>query len=358
MGQKKKNNPALATAHKSKSSRSKSRSASRKTPAKKAKTVETALAVLNPDKLKELYATMVKCRMLAEHMGASEAESKQASAVSGLEATLVGAGAHLQPQDCIALEHSGCLASLIKGTPLRAILSRAHEGQPANGAQPGPPSANNASPAMTHSMATGLALAQTMKSKGSVTLMFATHDSARTVFEPDAMTLAATQKLPIVCLVESRFDSSAETHVLPIPSDSHGVGTGYYPKITVDGGDVVAVFRVAQEAIRRARQGHGPALIECMTSRANGLASGTARHIAHDPLPFMEQYLRRRKLWSDSWSRQLTAGFAKELKTAFASLHEQPGLDAGFDHVYSAENRKAERPVKMPRPQSSVAPAP
>ncbi len=134
------------------------------------------------------------------------------------------------------------------------------------------PSTNNASPATTLSMATGLALAQAMKGKGAVTLMFATHDSARTVFEPDAMTLAATQKLPIVCLVESRFDSSAETHVLPIPSDSHGVGTGYYPKITVDGCDVVAVFRVAQEAIRRARQGHGPAVIECMTSRAQWAA--------------------------------------------------------------------------------------
>src|SRR5580765_4970294 len=176
MGQKKKNKSALATAHKSKSSRSRSRSASSKTPAQKAKTAETALAVLNPDKLKELYATMVKCRMLAEHMGAPGAESKQARAVSGLEATLVGAGAHLQPQDCIALEHSGFLDSLIKGTPLRAILSRAHEGQPANGAKPGSPSTNNASPAATQSMATGLALAQAMKGKGAVTLMFATHD--------------------------------------------------------------------------------------------------------------------------------------------------------------------------------------
>ena len=312
--------------------------------------------MLNADKLKELYAAMVKCRMLAERIsGAQGAKRKQARAVPGLEATLVGAGAHLQPQDCIALEHSGFLASLIKGTPLRVILSRAHEG---HGIQPTSPSTSDIGPATTHSMATGLALAQEMKGKGAVTLMFATHDSASPAFERDAMALAATQKLPIVCLVESSFDSSAESHILPVPSDSHGVGTGYYPKITVDGCDVVAVFRVAQEAIRRAREGHGPALIECMTSRANGLASGTARHIAQDPLPFMEQYLRRRKLWSDSWSRLLTAGFAKELEAAFASAHEQPDLDADFDHVYSAENRSTPRPEKTPQPQSTAAPAP
>lgn len=306
--------------------------------------------MLNADKLKELYATMVKCRMLTERMGGAQgAEREQA----GLEATLVGAGAHLQPQDCITIEHRGFLASLIKGTSLRVILSRTHQGQTSNGTLPASPLTS----ATTHSMATGLALAQEMKGKGSVTLMFAAHGAASPAFEPDAMALAATQKLPIVCLVESGFDSSAETHILPVPSDSHGVGTGYYPRITVDGCDVVAVFRVAQEAIRRARQGHGPALIECMTSRANGLASGTARHIAQDPLPFMEQYLRRRKLWSDSWSRQLAAGFAKELEAAFASAHEQPAFDTDFDHVYSAENRGAARPAKTLQPQSTAAPA-
>jgi len=357
MGLKKKNKSALAPARKNKSSRSKPRSAPRKA-AKKAKADETALAVLNADKLKELYATMVKCRMLAERIGAAPgSKRKQARSVAGLEATLVGAGAHLQPQDCIAIEHSGFLASLIKGTSLRVILSRTHQGAITNGVQPASRSSNHGGSATAHSMATGLALAQEMKDKGAVTLMFATRDSASPAFEADALVLAATHKLPIVCLVESRFGSSAEAHILPVPSDSHGVGTGYYPKITVDGCDVVAVFRVAQEAIRRAREGHGPALIECMTARANGLSSGTARHIAQDPLPFMEQYLRRRKLWSDDWSRQLTTGFAKELEAAFASAQEQTDRDADFDHVYSAENPSAVRPLKTSSPQSSAAPA-
>src|SRR5690349_12069147 len=36
------------------------------------------------------------------------------------------------------------------------------------------------------------------------------------------------------------------------------------PRFVVDETDVVAVYRVAQEAIRRARTGGGPTLIECM----------------------------------------------------------------------------------------------
>ena len=150
--------------------------------------------------------------------------------------------------------------------------------------------------------------------------MFGTHEPGAPAFEPAAMALAAMQKLPIVCLVESSFDSRAESHVPPIPSDSHGVGSGYYPKIAVDGSDVVAVFRVAQEAIRRAREGHGPALIECMTARSNEAEKNSggkkpAQHTAQDPLPFMEKYLRRRDLWSAEWSRRMIKEFTKSWMT-------------------------------------------
>ncbi|HWF04917.1 MAG TPA: thiamine pyrophosphate-dependent enzyme, partial [Candidatus Angelobacter sp.] len=199
--------------------------------------------------------------------------------------------------------------------------------------------------AITRSMAQGLALAKELKGTGTVTLMFGSQQAGSLDFEPAAMTIAATEKLPIVCLVECSFDSRAETHTLPVPSDSHGVGTGYYPKITVDGCDVVGVFRVAQEAIRRAREGHGPAVIECMTSRKNDAArsadSKNAQHTAEDPLPFMEKYLKRRDLWSEEWSRGLIKAFTKELNDAFAGAHTKSGDDAALDNVYSADGSSA-----------------
>jgi len=356
MVQKNKKHSALAPARKGRSSKAKPRSVTRKARAKKAKIDETALAVLNADKLKELYITMMKCRMLTERIrGMREAKRKQVRAIPGLEATLVGAGAHLLPQDCISLEHNGFLASLVKGTPLKLILARIYKGQATNDVQQ-PSASNGTGIAISHSMATGLALAQEMKGTGSVTLMFASRDFSSAAFEPEGMALAATQKLPIVCLVESSFDERAGSHILPVPSDSHGVGTDYYPKITVDGCDVVAVFRVAQEAIRRARQGHGPALIECMTPHVNGPANGTTQYIANDPLPFMEQYLRRRKLWSGDWSRRMIAAFSKELEAALASTNTPPDLTADFDHVYSADNQSA--PVKTQQQQISALPTP
>jgi TPP-dependent pyruvate/acetoin dehydrogenase alpha subunit len=111
----------------------------------------------------------------------------------------------------------------------------------------------------------------------------------------------------------------------------------------VDGCDVVGVFRVAQEAIRRAREGHGPALIECITSRANGLTKAPvskkiAQHTAEDPLLFMEKYLRRRDLWSADWSRRIIKEFTKELDDAFTAASETPNTDKAFDNVYTADS--------------------
>ena len=101
---------------------------------------------------------MVKCRMLAERI--QQSKHKQAHAITGLEATLVGAGAHLQPQDFIALEHGGFLASLIKGTPLPVILARIEQNLTNNGAGNSAPSLPVAGDTETPSMAKGIALAQ------------------------------------------------------------------------------------------------------------------------------------------------------------------------------------------------------
>jgi TPP-dependent pyruvate/acetoin dehydrogenase alpha subunit len=275
----------------------------------------------------------------------------------GLEAMLVGAGAHLLPQDSIALEHGSFVASLIKGTPVRSVLTgtQAHENGNAQGSLPS--SAPTAGDQPTLSMTAVLELAESMKGSGAVTLMCCTRDPSALIFESDAMALAATQKLPLVCLVESSFDSRLE---LPAqPSGPYvGADPAFYPNIPVDGNDVVAVFRVTQEAIRRAREGHGPAVIECITSRTNATEQRpakeqAARIIAQDPLTFMEQYLRRKNLWTDEWSNSMAATFGKELDEVFASEEKSGNLAGDFDNVNSA-NARTSRTTAAPPAETAV----
>ncbi len=104
-------------------------------------------------------------------------------------------------------------------------------------------------------------------------LMFCTHNPETLTFDSAAMAVAATQKLPLVCLVESSLDSPLELPNQVASGPYIGADPAFYPRIPVDGGDVVGVFRVAQEAIRRAREGHGPAVIECLTARSSTAAT-------------------------------------------------------------------------------------
>jgi len=344
MGAKKKSQSAVAaTKRKGKSSRSKSRPAARKAPARKKKPEIDIQPVLNNQKLKALYATMLKCRLLAERVQSLQTSARKIHHGShGLEAMLVGAGAHLLPQDCIALEHSSFVASLIKGTPIQAILARkqAHENGDAEG--PLASSAPIAGNTLTLSMTAVLELAESMKGSGAVTLMCCTRDPGTLIFQSDAMARAATRKLPMVCLVESRFDSRLE---LPGQPSGRYVGAdpAFYPNIIVDGSDVVAVFRVTQEAVRRARESHGPAVIECITARTSAAkqraGNETARSIGQDPLIFMEQYLRRKNLWTDEWSRSLVARLRKELDEAFAAIEKSGNVSGGLDGAYSSGRR-------------------
>jgi TPP-dependent pyruvate/acetoin dehydrogenase alpha subunit len=309
MGRKKKNR-AANPARRAGKSRLNPRPARRKSLSRKKKAQTPAMPVLEAGKLKDLYSTMVKCRVLAERMhGDQNTNTQKGEFTSGLEAMFVGAGAHLLPHDCVALEHGGSITSLIKGTPLQMILSRS--------ARAGDDFV--AAPELT--MNTAFTLAQAMKGQLAVTLMFCPKSTGALAFDPQVMGLAASEKLPLVALMEAGFNAETQTD----DAAPAAVGATYYPRITVDGCDVVAVFRVTQEAVRRARQGHGPALIECVMERTDG--TGDEASAQNDPLAFMEHYLRRRKLWSDEWARSVADGFSRELDEALASRHQSSGHD-------------------------------
>ena len=120
-----------------------------------------------------------------------------------------------------------------------------------------------------------------------------------------------------------------------------------FPGITVDGNDVVAVYRVASEAIAHARKGNGPTLIECKTYRWYGHSEidpakyrdpeEVERWKANDPILNMEKYLMRKGLFSEEYKQKVAAEFSKELGVAIESAEKSPfpeGEEA-LDHVYS-----------------------
>ena len=133
---------------------------------------------------------------------------------------------------------------------------------------------------------------------------------------------------------------------LSVKAQGYGI-----PGITVDGNDVVAVYRVAQEAIHRARIGDGPTLIEGKTYRWYGHSEiDPAKYRApaeveewngKGPDPGMEHYLAKHNC-GPTISRKTSRSSTRTGSGEFAEKSPYPEPEEALDHVYSFGIRERE----------------
>ena len=218
---------------------------------------------------------------------------------------------------------------VVRGTPLESVFARPlkfpeprHE-HPAGGTKSLRVVPQLATVAAQLDVAAGVALAYRQLAKPNVVVALADDGLAALGFWHEAATLASRQRLPIVFMVENCAQShpNAATAVhsnddLRDRAEAYGI-----PGITVDGNDIVAVWRVTQESIHRARSGAGPTLIECRTWRwhaeadnpsSNGHSRSNLRR-QNDPLHHMEHYMKKRKLWRQAWKENLVEEYRAAL---------------------------------------------
>jgi pyruvate dehydrogenase E1 component alpha subunit len=130
-------------------------------------------------------------------------------------------------------------------------------------------------------LATGAALLHRVQAKGNLAVAFV--DAKDIARNHQFMRVAHMQSLPIIYVQVERAlpkTTRRRTEITSIP---------------VDKADVVAIYRVASEAIDKARRGAGPTLIQCVPF---SLKESSARnHHSQDPIRYMEYYLRKKNFW-------------------------------------------------------------
>ena len=123
---------------------------------------------------------------------------------------------------------------------------------------------------------------------------------------------AGTKKLPIIFVHYSSSDDAADSSSTQKPEALlHGV-----PSIAVDARDPVAVYRVAYEAIVRARQRRGATLIECLIDAPGSSKSADADPIAFDSVAAMEGYLKSKDIKPVMDKQDIIAAFNRDLDLA------------------------------------------
>src|ERR1700748_1417895 len=84
----------------------------------------TGGSLIDDEKLKQLYATMLRCRLLTEH-GRQLPRSRTLSDASlGQEAIATGCAVDLRPQDTVAVAAHDSIVSLVKGVALSDVVAR------------------------------------------------------------------------------------------------------------------------------------------------------------------------------------------------------------------------------------------
>ena len=117
--------------------------------------------------------------------------------------------------------------------------------------------------------AVGAAMAFKLKQTDQVCLCFFGDGASNRGDFHEGLNMAAILNLPVVFICENNgyalytpVEQNVKIKDISVRAQGYGM-----PGITIDGNDVVTVHKTVQEAIRRARTGGGPTLIECKTYR-------------------------------------------------------------------------------------------
>jgi len=318
---------------------------------------------ISKKKMIELYTTMVKIRLFESKVSELFAANKIPGIVHlyiGEEAVATGVCATLRDTDYITSTHRGHGHLLAKGGDIKRMLAELFGKKTgyckgkggsmhiadidlgilgANGIVGGGPP-----------LAVGAGLAAQYRETDGVSVSFFGDGASNQGTTHEAMNLAACWKLPVIFVNENNMYglSSCTDKTMCIADVADRAPAFGIPGVVVDGNDVIAVYEVASEAVKRARKGQGPTLIECKTYRHHGHTEGdpgTAYRSkeeveewkAKDPIPRFEKNLLEMNVLTRKKTDAVKAALTKELEEgeAFAEKSDYPDLGEIVLDVYA-----------------------
>ncbi|NDV19463.1 pyruvate dehydrogenase (acetyl-transferring) E1 component subunit alpha [Pseudodesulfovibrio sp. JC047] len=198
-------------------------------------------------------------------------------------------------------------------------------------------------------LAVGAAFAAKYKKSDQVALCFFGDGASNQGTTQEALNMASAWKLPLVFVNENNGYgiSCPQCKSMAVVDIADRAAAYDMPGVVVDGNDVLAVHEAVSEAVKRARNGEGPSLIECKTYRWRGHFEGDAcvyrcaeeleEWMAKDPIPRFEAKLLESKTLSKKDVAAIKERIAKDVDeaVAFAKESPMPQTSALMDDVYA-----------------------
>jgi pyruvate dehydrogenase E1 component alpha subunit len=241
-----------------------------------------------------LYRVMIRIRVFENAVRRLAKEGKMPARFglyTGQEAVAAGVSAHLGPDDQIGSTHRPLGHLIAKGCNLNRLMAElCGKATGFNKGKAGPyhlfdPSVGalgaNGVVGGSVPMAAGYALADQLRADGCVSVSYFGEGGSNQGGVQETLNLAACWKLPMVFVCEN---SSPEVqrmlgHDIDYPQlsiDRVSLRAANYgmPGSTHDGWDILEVYKAAGEAIKLAREGGGPTLLEFKVHQLEGNLEG------------------------------------------------------------------------------------
>lgn len=254
--------------------------------AEAASTETGEFSLIPRETLMKMYEGLVQCRLLGVKRGRKASVDAGWAAVQG---ALVAVLMDTRAEDLVVSAEASAALRMLRGEKLALVVAK--------GAK-----VEKSEPSRQLLHAIGTALASKTAKNGRVVVVFWRDTEPQ--YWLDVLEMARVHALPLVMVCPAMdADLGAGKKLEP--------GTEL-PRITVDGYDAVAVYRVAHEGIERARNNRGATLIECTGFRVNGRRSAKEE----DAVALMERYLKGKGMFREGMQEAMAERFRKKLKTA------------------------------------------
>lgn len=264
-----------------------------------------------------MYTAMLEARMLDRHIAELQRKAKthrRLYSTLGQEACRVTTTAELKSGDLVSDVQPNGVMELLLGAKLTPLLRRLSTASSEAKATLTPnrdvvearllPLIADANADDRLKLALGAALS--LKTLTTDNILVAYIRSAelpqhmwKQILEP-----AAKLTLPVIFVVLPSENKDRSTTGICAKARSAGI-----PGIPVDASDAVALYRVAQESIGRARGGDGAVLIECISPQPIGQRSREM----NDPIVHMKNFMIGRRVCSEHWANHAGDAFEKKI---------------------------------------------
>jgi acetoin:2,6-dichlorophenolindophenol oxidoreductase subunit alpha len=199
---------------------------------------------------------------------------------------------------------------------------------------------------------TGAGLAAQLEGKGRVAVSFFGDGASGAGPFHESLNISALWKLPMLYVCENNHYgvNTPATEAVAVENVADRAAAYGIPGVVVDGNDVLAVYEVAEAAVKRARAGQGPTLIECKTYRwrAHTEIKGTPDRRPpeeieewkqKDPIARLATRLQAQGHLTEAAWKKMDEEILQTIEDAvtFAKESPFPGLDTALEDVF-AEN--------------------